>query len=414
VDAGGESDVGVLALAEGVRIAGKIATEPPLRQMGNPTVSVVSIEPPKVYVGVGGQFLSFENGSVRRYMAVTSVAADGTFAVGGLPPGRYVLHDNATGVSKAMSQALLQPFDAPTDRADFIYRGVIVSVLVRRGGAPAKGASLSVTGGGGDRVGDDGIARFLAEPGASYEVEARLKGCPSVQATVIAPAAAVAGGTPTATIDLPEPAAVPPPATWTLTIQPDGAASPTAAGIGFFAVKAGKPALFPAFTRDATGDGGVFTVTDIPPGHWRIEIRAGAAWADPSGFLVTAPVERELASGETAADVVRATPGGRLVVSVQEADESRATGVICKLTDAAHAQVPVWLGTHRFVNGYSSQSSSTALSDFAPSDVFPALPPGRYTLEFTRYGASGPVTVTVPADVVAGKVTEVSAKLPPR
>jgi hypothetical protein len=66
------------------------------------------------------------------------------------------------------------------------------------------------------------------------------------------------------------------------------------------------------------------------------------------------------------------------------------------------------------VNGYSSQSSSTALSDFAPSDVFPALPPGRYTLEFTRYGASGPVTVTVPADVVAGKVTEVSAKLPPR
>jgi RNA polymerase sigma-70 factor (ECF subfamily) len=411
VDAGTDKDVGVLSLAEGVRASGRVGTRPPLPLGPKPTVSVVSKRPFAFSFSLAGRYITYDAGVAWTYMVIVPAGADGSFTAGGLLPGPFRIDDYVTsGVPDAMKAAVLTPFDAPTDHAEFVYSGSVVRVLVRRGGAPLPGAVVGFGSRSGSVAGDDGVAQFLGEPGHAYSVTASAKGSATVQSNVVVPAD---GGGAEATLDLPEPAAAPRNATWTLTLRTPSGDVPQIAGIGFRPVPGAKPAGF-GFTRDVTGENGVFRVADVPPGRWRIEVRPGCGWYDPTGFAVAAPITRDFAPGEAAADEIPLSPGGRLVVSALEADGSHARLVTCRVFDAAHADVSVGFGWLMIGGGSTTDTGSNTISSSAPSDVFPALPPGRYTVEFDQYPAGRLVRASATVDVVAGKAAEAVVRFPPR
>ena len=179
---------------------------------------------------------------------------------------------------------------------------------------------------------------------------------------------------------------------------------PAITGFGFFAVsQKGGFTTIPHFVRDVTPTDGVFRIADIPPGRWRIEIRPGCAWYDPSAFETAPPLTRELGPGESAQDETTALPAGRAVIDVTGLGTVQLVHCPIRVLNDAHETQRVSL-SYRAVTGAGSASS---LVHDGSADLYPALPPGRYTLEADADTVRGLAPFSVPFEIAAGRVTHV-------
>jgi hypothetical protein len=194
---------------------------------------------------------------------------------------------------------------------------------------------------------------------------------------------------------------------WRVTLRPESGEFPRVAGFAFHSVKDGRASPGSAFVRDVRSEDGVFLLDAVPAGRWRVSIRPGSSWHDPAGFFTAPDVEREFAAGAQADDTVPVNPAGRLVVKIAFAPTTLADFLQARVLDASGNQVPLL-----FANRTPSRliAAGQPLPGHA-SDVFPALAPGRYTLEATGWLGGVSTVRTAPFEVVAGRVTRVALDL---
>ena len=186
-------------------------------------------------------------------------------------------------------------------------------------------------------------------------------------------------------------------ATLLLTLRAADGAPPERAGIEFF----GKDDS-PVVQRDVAGE---IELNDLPVGHYRLVVSPEPWWLRRSGLWQRAETEIELRAGapnRVTLDVVR---GGTARITARSA-AGRLLQPRCRVLDANGKQITV-----AFVRDDGSRGGSEMLQEGGPSDIHPALPEGRYTLQF---GLAGFQDLTRQVDIRPGERTKVELTLTPR
>lgn len=407
---GAEKDVGVLALARGAEVRGSV-TRPKIPFGPSPatrTIAVYSERPRDPFnFRVGAMHLTYTDGAAWFYGMHAPLADDGAFAVGGLPAGPVSLDLQSLGAGLPR-ECTRRVVDAPAEDVRFVLDGALVEVLVRRDGAAVENARVSLVAADGERCGGrtgaDGVARILASPGVAYTASASLEGHTSPRVAVTAPT--MDGPAARATLDLARDEV--PTARWRVTMRTESGEVPPIAGFAFHPVKDGKPSPRATLVRDVRCEDGVFVLDGVPAGRWRISIRPGSPWHDPAGFFTAPDVEREFAAGMDASDSVPLSPAGRAFVELDFPRRSLVAFTQCRVLGASGGEVPV-LFARRLDSGTYYDARQPALD--GPSDVIPALAPGRYSFDARAWRDGVEIARTVPFEVLAGRVTRVAVDL---
>lgn len=357
-------------------------------------------------------WISWDGTSARRYGAVLHPGPDGQFAAGGLErePFTLVLH-GADRVAKDIADPLVnRVFEPSADAVDLSFRGTPFEVAVTSGGRAVARARVRLTQADG-RVfagftDGNGAVKLLGKPGSRYAVLIdRADEYVPLNEELTVPES---GAAPRMSVDLVAKAREPT-ATWTVRVRSAAGGVPAVVGLGLF-VPMGKGDVFEAWPRvvhDITPVDGVCRIENIPPGRWRLEIRPGCTWYDPAGFETAPALVRQLGSGELAEDEVTGAPAGRAVLEVSGLAGVEQIVWPVRVRNDANETLAV-LFSERWA---AYMALTTWLPWGSSSDVFPALPPGRYTLEADAEAVRKLDGFSVPFEVVAGRVTHVPVKI---
>ncbi|MCC6405578.1 MAG: sigma-70 family RNA polymerase sigma factor [Planctomycetes bacterium] len=157
--------------------------------------------------------------------------------------------------------------------------------------------------------------------------------------------------------------------------------------------------------RRVTASGGRATVADLPAGAWRVHAFVGNSYRHFAELYAPIEFELSLAPAEHATRALAFARAGRVRVDVQDEHGARIAAT-CNARDGADRKLSL-----RFVARGAERvgSAEGRISELAPNDVYPNLPPGDYVFEFV---ASGRERVERRVRVVAGETSELSIVLP--
>jgi hypothetical protein len=357
-------------------------------------------------------WISWDGTSARRYGAILRPGPDGVFAAGGFErePFTLVLHGAARVAKEIVDPLVNRAFEPPCDAVDLAFRGTPFDVAVTSGGKTLEGARVVVTQPDGRVFAGftdaKGSVTLLGKPGSNYAVLVdRADEYVPVNEQLTVP---TSGAVPRIAVDL---VAKPkePTATWTVRLRPAAGGVPAVVGLGLFAPMANGDGFepWPRIVRDVTPVDGVCRIENIPTGRWRLEIRPGCAWYDPAGFETTPVLVRQLGSGELAEDEVTALPAGRVVLEVSGLGGVPSIAWPVRVRNDAHESVAVQFSER----SPSFMGLDATLPWGGSSDGFPALPPGRYTVEADEEVLRRLAPFSIPFEIVAGRVTHVPVKV---
>ena len=131
------------------------------------------------------------------------------------------------------------------------------------------------------------------------------------------------------------------------------------------------------------GEENRFSVSGLTLGRYRIIVRPGGAWLGGDSHWLEATTEVDVPADGNAAGSVEVRRGGRLRAAARDA-EGRLLQARCLVRNAAGDRVPVTFVVR--LTGGNLAGMRHALSDAAPNTIDPALPAGRYRLEFSLDG----------------------------
>ena len=354
--------------------------------------------------------VSWDGATARRHGAQLQVGADGSFAAGGFGREPFKIAKYcAYGVAGDLADPVVnRPVTPPADLTELEFRGTPFDFVVTSAGIPVEKARVALrhaTASAAGWVTDaTGTLTMLGKPGSTYAWHVELEGYLPADGTLTLPPS---GSMPATSVELvakPKQA----PATWTVRVRSVAGGVPDVVGLGFFLVsEKGVHGPLPHFVRDVNPANGEFRIADVPAGRWRLEIRPGCAWYDPCAFETAAPLTRQLGAGESAHDDVTATPAGRSVFTFPGIEGADPVSWILRVRNEAKELVPVTVSRRSALG----TSASTGVPFEGVADVFPALPPGRYTVEADAIPHRGLDGFSVPFEVVAGRVTHVPVKI---
>jgi RNA polymerase sigma-70 factor (ECF subfamily) len=404
---GQERSAGAFALPPGNWIRGRVsaegvALEPPQR------VDLWSVKVPDDCLDFGGFWVSWDGTRARRYGAQLKAGPDGRFEAGGFErePFRVVLNDAGRVAAEILEPVLRSPVEAPAD-ADLAFRGTPIEVVVTSGGAPLEKARVvlksGATRGCGGPTDAEGVSTLLGKPGVTYTLTVSKDGYATATGTVAVPESDPA---PRTVVDL-TPTPKEPGATWTVRVRNAAGGVPKVAGVGLYrAAKGDRFEPYPRIVRDLTPMDGAFRIEDVPPGRWQLEVRPDCTWYDAAGFETAPFLVRQLGSGESAEDEVTSVRAGRAVIDVSGLEDVEPVSWLVRMQNEAREPVSIVLA-----------GRSTLGTSFVPClpwvggcDVFPALPPGRYTISADDCGTRL-AGFSVSFEIVAGRVTHVPLKI---
>ncbi len=337
--------------------------------------------------------------------------ADGTYILPGLVPARYAVWCGYVpgGLPALTDRTGQRVVVAPMSDVDFVLRFATLRILVRAGGEPAKRAPVmlfwdrgNTRQGSGSSADEKGVFERKVPPGIPLGVKVTHEGFLEHQGTVLG---IPAGESREVTIDLLPDAAR---STLGLRVDVEDGEIPEQLAVGFFPKDTSRNT--PTLTRIAVLKQGVFRLEGLPPGAYRLRLRAGSSWSFNRSFLVDGQTEAELTPGHETYVRVGLVRGGRIRLWVRTV-EGRPLSAHCNVVNRAGEESQ--LGFHgRNAHGNLSSDSSGIPRPAAhePYDSERALLPGSYTLKLC---ASGYRERTFEVEIEAGRVTEVRATLEP-
>jgi RNA polymerase sigma factor (sigma-70 family) len=403
--------VGEFALSPGLSIRGRVYAEGvPLGS--DRSVTVFTEKPHRVCINVEDGWVSWDGTTAERYSTKMQPGPDGSFAAGGYGRDQFRLVFYGAGrVADDISGPLLgRLHEVPTDRADLLFHGTPIDVVVTSGGAPVAAARVSLAdpsakvcrcGGLTDKT---GTITLLAKPGSTYSLQVALDGYIPADGTVMVPDTGSASPTRIDLVASPKE----PLATWTVCVRSAEGRVPAIAGFGLFTMSEKlELGSIRRIVRDVTPTDGVFRIENIPPGRWRLEVRPGCGWFDSNCFEMTPDLVRQLGSGESAEDEVTAVPAGRAVLEISGLEGVEPISWQVHILNAAKEPVAAQFCTRSVLGA----QFLAWLPWVGPIDVFPALPPGRYTVEADEEVLRGLAAFSVSFEIVAGRVTHVPIKV---
>ena len=389
---GRETEAAALVLAPGAAISGRVSVN------GNaPDGQAVVRAVPRAE----GHVFWHDNalwagGAVHHADASGFSAKDGSYRIGGLVAGGHRMHLTALGAAHPDLLASVQARDVNAPATSINFDFTPASLLVRFAvqdplpGAPRYWLRIV----GEETFGMDtpkpAPVRMDVVPGAEYRIELEVEGRETVQRTVRAPAA---GATLEVEIEPGPPLQL---ATLVLTLRAADGKPPSRAGVALF----GDGGL-----REVTHDAeGKMELTDLPVGKFRLVVRPGGGWYGTASLWQGAETEIELRAGAVNRVTLDVARGGSARIVARSA-AGRLLGARCRVLDARGQELAV-----EFVRDDGSASGHELLRRGGPSDVRPALPPGRYTLHFEHDGFH-PVQQEV--EIRLGERTKVEVTLKP-
>jgi len=160
-----------------------------------------------------------------------------------------------------------------------------------------------------------------------------------------------------------------------------------------------------AWGQTVRAENGAFRVEGIEPGRYRVVVRPGGPWLGGDATWMECEAEVEVPPSGDVAATIEVRRGARLRADARDA-EGRLLQARCIVRDAAGSQVPVMF-VSRFGHG-NLTGNATTLGGDGPCSVDPALPAGRYRVEFSLDGYR---SRTADADLRVGETVDVDATL---
>ena len=395
-----------LVLKPGLEVAGRILVGGVPRKVAVVTASLVE---PGRRLAMASEDLRWlgdrvARGRVRAWSALPEDRVEpaelGAFIVPGLSDSEYRVEVDEIedlNVHMSLSDHMAKTVRPPAAACDFDIRGVPLLIRARKGSAPATDASVDVMTSGVFSLTVDaaGEARILVAPDVDHDIAVSAAGFETwnrklrfadqnreeIVEAVLLPKA------PGATLDV-------------VVVGPGGE-SIGEAGFGLF--KIADDFSFPEHQFDARAVDGRFKIEDVPPGRWRLRVRAGAAWDSVKEYFCEAETNVDIhAAAANAANLV-VHRGGRLRIAVRD-PENRHLNVGLRLMTAAGS--PVAVNFLARATGGGSSSSPVELQ--TPGEVESVLEPGAYRLEITCKGFEA---TTAAVDIRPGETAVVDVVL---
>ena len=231
----------------------------------------------------------------------------------------------------------------------------------------------------------EGRLRLSLVPRQPYTLRATQTGFETASRIVTAPAA---GDAVAVVIDLARE-----PARSTLRVRLRGKVPPHA---GFALFRPG--ATHPSVRRTVRASDGVFQLEKLPPGTWRVEILPGAAYYHPLSHYLQIEKQIDLREGATETIELEARTGGRLRL-LPRTPRGEPARCECEILDSAGHRA----GVRFYIPASGGWQHSESRIGPAPTEVGPALPPGRYRL---RIFGENVVERILDVDLEGGKTSE--------
>ncbi|HTF89994.1 MAG TPA: hypothetical protein VK843_16385 [Planctomycetota bacterium] len=175
---------------------------------------------------------------------------------------------------------------------------------------------------------------------------------------------------------------------------------------------------FPDFFRDmrrghdaSQGEGGVFRLTELPAGKYRVEVQPESTGHGGDIYWVCTPIEVELLAGAIVRRQMDVARGGRLRIQALNA-RGEPLGADCRLFDSTGRELPLAWHTEAHGSTWNGQKGklNASVPEGSNEAEYPFLP-GTYEL---RLSMDDYVEATRPVVIEAGKMTFVSVVLEQR